>query len=158
MYVVCELTDFLQVPLDAASINASVVSFRELDERIRDNFSDVLLATMTLLYKEYEREKEKIRSLGAYNAQAAEQIRRDVRCCSALWIALRSLCSVCPRCFYLLAPTCTCPNLGAQAQRAMEELQHKAKALITFLGMVQFRMPLDTHSRCAHSLVLCSVG
>ena len=30
----------------------------------------------------------------------------------------------------------------------MEELQRKAKALITFFGMVQFRMPLDTHSRC----------
>src|SRR4051794_39374592 len=31
----------------------------------------------------------------------------------------------------------------------MEELQRKGKALITFFGMVQFRMPLDTHSRYA---------
>ena len=29
----------------------------------------------------------------------------------------------------------------------MDELQRKARALITFFGAIQFRMPLDTHSR-----------
>ncbi|KAL6074513.1 Nucleoporin nup93 [Balamuthia mandrillaris] len=93
------------IPFDMSEMTDKVERFRYIDEAIRRNFADILLAAMTILYKTYTAMKKSAVSTGF--AQ---------------------------------------PLDGGREQE-MQSLRDKARALVTFAGRIQYRMPGDTNSR-----------
>ncbi|MBN3311040.1 NUP93 protein, partial [Amia calva] len=98
------------VPLSQDSVEARVAAFRNFSDEVRHNLSEVLLATMNILFTQYKRLK---------GAGAATPGR---------------------------------------LQRSMEdrdsELRSQARALITFAGMIPYRMAGDTNARLVQMEVL----
>eukprot|EP00163_Fabomonas_tropica_P010049 TRINITY_DN2002_c0_g1_i1.p2 TRINITY_DN2002_c0_g1~~TRINITY_DN2002_c0_g1_i1.p2 ORF type:complete len:140 (-),score=48.90 TRINITY_DN2002_c0_g1_i1:229-648(-) len=75
-----------------------VEAFKLLEEPIRRNFADILLTTMTLLYK--------------------------------IYTALKAR-----------------PGSDTASHQYISSLRAKSRALITFVGMIQYHMPGDTNAR-----------
>lgn len=98
------------VPLSQDSVEERVAAFRNFSDEVRHNLSEVLLATMNILFTQYKRLKG--------------------------------------------APTGT----PGRPQRSMEDqdlqLRSQARALITFAGMIPFRMAGDTNARLVQMEVL----
>ena len=98
------------VPLDQKDIDHMVSTFRLLVDEVRRNIPDVLLATMNILYNNFETLKN-----------------------SASGVAGKDF-----------------GGKGAQLQKLRDE----AKALITFAGIIPYRMPGDTNARLVQMEVL----
>ncbi|XP_042196200.1 nuclear pore complex protein Nup93 isoform X1 [Callorhinchus milii] len=98
------------VPLSQDSVEERVAAFRNFSDEIRHNLSEVLLATMNILFTQYKR--------------------------------LKGTSSATP----------------ARPQRVMEDrdsqLRSQARALITFAGMIPYRMAGDTNARLVQMEVL----
>ncbi|XP_069496428.1 nuclear pore complex protein Nup93 isoform X1 [Ambystoma mexicanum] len=98
------------VPLSQDSVEERVAAFRNFSDEIRHNLSEVLLATMNILFTQYKRLKG------------------------------------------------TGPATPARPQRVMEDrdsqLRSQARALITFAGMIPYRMSGDTNARLVQMEVL----
>jgi len=86
------------IPFNTKELEDKVNNFKILSESIRRNFAEILLATMTCLFKIYT----------SIKAEAAVDPSRV---------------------------------------QFLERLKNEARALIMFSGMIQFRMPGDTHSK-----------
>eukprot|EP00029_Vermamoeba_vermiformis_P006383 TRINITY_DN2483_c0_g1_i2.p1 TRINITY_DN2483_c0_g1~~TRINITY_DN2483_c0_g1_i2.p1 ORF type:complete len:833 (-),score=260.37 TRINITY_DN2483_c0_g1_i2:26-2524(-) len=98
-YEASELIKSLNIiPFNTKELEDKVNNFKTLSESIRRNFAEILLATMTSLFKIYTNVK----------AEAAVDPSRV---------------------------------------QFLERLKTEARALIMFSGMIQFRMPGDTHSK-----------
>ncbi len=87
-----------------------VSTFRVLQEEVRRNIPDVLLATMNVLFAQYKQTK------GATPGRGAGQ--------------------------------------DGGRQRHLESLRDKARALITYAGMIPYRMPGDANARLVQMEVL----
>ncbi|KAJ8335579.1 hypothetical protein SKAU_G00389210 [Synaphobranchus kaupii] len=98
------------VPLSQDSVEERVAAFRNFSDEVRHNLSEVLLATMNILFTQYKRLK---------GASA---------------------------------------GTPGRPQRSMEDqdlqLRSQARALITFAGMIPFRMAGDTNARLVQMEVL----
>uniref|UniRef100_A0A8C5Q147 Nuclear pore complex protein Nup93 n=1 Tax=Leptobrachium leishanense TaxID=445787 RepID=A0A8C5Q147_9ANUR len=98
------------VPLSQDSVEERVAAFRNFSDEIRQNLSEVLLATMNILCTQYKR----LKSSG--------------------------------------------PSTLGRPQRVLEEkdsiLRSQARALITFAGMIPYRMSGDTNARLVQMEVL----
>ncbi|XP_078067157.1 nuclear pore complex protein Nup93 [Mustelus asterias] len=98
------------VPLSQESVEERVAAFRNFSDEIRHNLSEVLLATMNILFTQYKRLKG------------------------------------------------TSPATPARPQCVMEDrdsqLRSQARALITFAGMIPYRMAGDTNARLVQMEVL----
>ncbi|RXM33030.1 Nuclear pore complex protein Nup93 [Acipenser ruthenus] len=98
------------VPLSQDSVEERVTAFINFSDEVRHNLSEVLLATMNILFTQYKRLKG------------------------------------------------TTPASPARPQRALEDrdsqLRTQARALITFAGMIPYRMAGDTNARLVQMEVL----
>ncbi|KAE8607978.1 hypothetical protein XENTR_v10011347 [Xenopus tropicalis] len=98
------------VPLSQDSVEERVAAFRNFSDEIRHNLSEILLATMNILFTQYKR----LKGSG--------------------------------------------PNTLGRPQRAQEDkdsvLRSQARALITFAGMIPYRMSGDTNARLVQMEVL----
>ncbi|KAK1161894.1 nuclear pore complex protein Nup93 isoform X1 [Acipenser oxyrinchus oxyrinchus] len=98
------------VPLSQDSVEERVAAFINFSDEVRHNLSEVLLATMNILFTQYKRLKG------------------------------------------------TTPASPARPQRALEDrdsqLRTQARALITFAGMIPYRMAGDTNARLVQMEVL----
>ncbi|XP_053556246.1 nuclear pore complex protein Nup93 [Bombina bombina] len=98
------------VPLSQDSVEERVAAFRNFSDEIRHNLSEVLLATMNILFTQYKR----IKGSG--------------------------------------------PSTLGRPQRVVEDkdsvLRSQARALITFAGMIPYRMSGDTNARLVQMEVL----
>uniref|UniRef100_W5MME6 Nuclear pore complex protein Nup93 n=1 Tax=Lepisosteus oculatus TaxID=7918 RepID=W5MME6_LEPOC len=98
------------VPLSQDSVEERVAAFRNFSDEVRHNLSEVLLATMNILFTQYKRLK---------GTAAATPVR---------------------------------------PQRSLEDrdshLRSQARALITFAGMIPYRMAGDTNARLVQMEVL----
>ncbi|CAN2389518.1 nuclear pore complex assembly [Pristimantis euphronides] len=98
------------VPLSQETVEERVAAFRNFSDEIRHNLSEVLLATMNILYTKYKR----LKSSG--------------------------------------------PSTLGRMQRVLDDkdsvLRSQARALITFAGMIPFRMSGDTNARLVQIEVL----
>ncbi|XP_077310846.1 nuclear pore complex protein Nup93 [Lithobates pipiens] len=98
------------VPLSQDSVEERVAAFRNFSDEIRQNLSEVLLATMNILYTQYKR----LKGSG--------------------------------------------PSTVGRQQRVLEDkdsaLRSQARALITFAGMIPYRMSGDTNARLVQMEVL----
>ncbi|KAM4614069.1 nuclear pore complex protein Nup93 [Discoglossus pictus] len=98
------------VPLSQDSVEERVAAFRNFSDEIRHNLSEVLLATMNILFTQYKR----LKGSG--------------------------------------------PSTLGRPQRALEDkdsvLRSQARALITFAGMIPYRMSGDTNARLVQMEVL----
>ncbi|KAM8947376.1 nuclear pore complex protein Nup93 [Pelodytes ibericus] len=98
------------VPLSQDSVEERVAAFRNFSDEIRHNLSEVLLATMNILFTQYKR----LKGSG--------------------------------------------PSSLGRPQRMLEEkdsvLRSQARALITFAGMIPYRMSGDTNARLVQMEVL----
>ncbi|XP_069757463.1 nuclear pore complex protein Nup93 isoform X4 [Narcine bancroftii] len=98
------------VPLSQESVEERVTAFKNFSDEIRHNLSEVLLATMNILFTQYKRLKG------------------------------------------------TSPATPVRPQRVMEDrdsqLRCQARALITFAGMIPYRMAGDTNARLVQMEVL----
>ncbi|XP_040266139.1 nuclear pore complex protein Nup93 [Bufo bufo] len=109
--VAFDIVDRLKiVPLSQDTVEERVAAFRNFNDEIRHNLSEVLLATMNILYIKYKR----LKSSG--------------------------------------------PSTLGKPQRGLEDkdsvLRSQARALITFAGMIPFRMSGDTNARLVQMEVL----
>ncbi|KAL1923580.1 uncharacterized protein VTP21DRAFT_8560 [Calcarisporiella thermophila] len=93
-----EQLNLIPLESDMALITRKADDLRDLDETIARNFSQLLLMTMTILYKLYTALKES-------------------------------------------------PYGDSERQLKMNLLRRKARALMIFAGMIQFRMPADMYAR-----------
>ncbi|KAI2653509.1 Nuclear pore complex protein Nup93 [Labeo rohita] len=98
------------VPLSQDSVEERVAAFRNFSDEIRHNLSEVLLATMNILFTQYKRLKGAV------------------------------------------------AGTPGRPQRTLEDrdmlLRSKARALITFAGMIPYRMAGDTNARLVQMEVL----
>ncbi|KAG9475142.1 hypothetical protein GDO78_003548 [Eleutherodactylus coqui] len=98
------------VPLSQDTVEERVAAFRNFRDEIRHNLSEVLLATMNILYTKYKRLK----------SSGPSSLGR--------------------------------PQLGVEDKDSV--LRSQARALITFAGMIPFRMSGDTNARLVQMEVL----
>ncbi len=96
-----------------------VSNFRVLQDEVRRNVPDLLLAAMTILFAQHRQAK------GGAAAAGGAQLGQPGQ----------------PR-----------PQDGRE--RHLDSLREKAKALITFAGMIPYRMPGDTNARLVQMEVL----
>ena len=91
------IADLGLLPLDHRQLESSTTVFKTVSDPIRRNFSEIVLATMTCLYRMFIIIKEE--------------------------------------------------GLNAEREAFLTSLKIKARAIVTFTGMINVRMPADTQSR-----------
>lgn len=85
------------LPFDHSQIESCSATFKTIADSVRKNFAEIILATMTCLYRMFVILKEE--------------------------------------------------GLNAEREAFLRSLKSKARALVTFTGLINFRMPADTQSR-----------
>ncbi|XP_064414648.1 nuclear pore complex protein Nup93 isoform X2 [Latimeria chalumnae] len=97
------------VPLSQGTVEERVAAFRNFSDEIRHNLSEVLLATMNILFTQYKR----LKGTGAATPARPQRVLED-----------------------------------------RDSLRSQARALITFAGMIPYRMSGDTNARLVQMEVL----
>ncbi len=110
-------------------------AFRDLSDDIRRNIGAILLSAMTIVYQLYERRKQHGRS----------QVRRI-------------LCSICSS---VCSFVCVCAELNvcfcvqdAGVESVLSRLRGHADSIMTFAGMISYRVATDVNSRLMRMNVL----
>lgn len=91
------IADLGLLPFDHSQIESCSANFKNLADPVRRNFAEIILATMTCLYR--------------------------------MFVILKD------------------EGLNAERESFLRSLKAKARALVTFTGLINFRMPADTQSR-----------
>ncbi|KAI1285383.1 Nuclear pore complex protein Nup93 [Halotydeus destructor] len=103
------------VPLRKSEIELKVNEFQQLPEEVKHNMSEILLATMNILYAQYRETKTLVPQTVNKFGMASESVFREQRC---------------------------------------SEIQEKARTLITYIGMIPYRMPGNTNAKIIQLEVL----
>lgn len=98
------------MPFSKSEVDSMVANFRVLQDEVRRNIPEILLACMNIIYTQYTQSKSATPGRGS--------------------------------------------GQDGGRERQLEGLRERAKALITFAGMIPYRMPGDTNSRLVQMEVL----